>query len=128
MTRFRSGELRHRVTLEKPIESSVGDRGQSVYTWTTVTGSSAVPASIEHLNGRELETARQIMPEADCKIIFRWRPNITSDMRVRHSERVYNIGWIDNTELRNRKLICYATEDRTYQGSAFSLGFSNAYD
>lgn len=126
---MRSGLLRHYITFQRETVSGTGDRGQATTAWAVVSGSSIVNASVETLSGRELEIARQVHPEADTKITCRWRPGIRETDRINFAGRLFNIGWINNIDQRNRYLELYCTEDRhAFAASGFSLGYGQGYD
>lgn len=60
---------RHSVTIKRPA-TTLDSRGQVDTSATPTTVAEDVPASIEHLQGREVEIARQIVPTATHRVKF----------------------------------------------------------
>ena len=100
---MKAGKLRHFVNVQQYTQTGTGTRGEKIGSWATLYA--AVPASIETLQGREAEIARQVVATADTKIGFRYQPNITTKMRIVHGSNSYNIEAINNPEQRNLELI-----------------------
>jgi len=88
---------RHVVTIKRPV-TSVGTRGQLTGTDTTV--ASSVPCSIEPLQGRELEYARQMVADATQRVRFyddsAWA--LTTKDYLEFGSRRLNIGYIKRDE------------------------------
>lgn len=82
-----AGKLDRRVLIEAPTFSN-DSIGASTTTWATL---ATVWARVEHLAGKELYAAKQIIPTADLKITIRYRSDITEKMRVTHDGVVYGI-------------------------------------
>ena len=101
------GKLRHYCTIERKTATSVGDRGEPIYSWVPLYDD--VPASIEALTGREVETARQLMPEATYKVNMRYHDINTQD-RIVHGDMVLQIGHINNVDQRNRWQVLLCSE------------------
>jgi SPP1 family predicted phage head-tail adaptor len=83
---LRSGQLRHRVTIQESTGVNVG--GVPVGTWTDVV---TVWAAVEDLSGRELMSAQQISADVTTKITMRWRAGISPKMRAVLGTRVFDI-------------------------------------
>jgi SPP1 family predicted phage head-tail adaptor len=103
------GELRHKVKIQEKFITSVGNAGNSVFSWRNTCGD--VPACITTLNGREAEQARMLVAQATVKITFRYREGITSKNRIVKGSRVFNIGHLDNIDQRNLWLVATCTEE-----------------
>jgi SPP1 family predicted phage head-tail adaptor len=74
-----AGDLRNRVMLQQPVAG----RGASGSTTTTYTDWFECWAAIEALSARELWGASEVQALANTRIRIRYRPGITSDMRVK---------------------------------------------
>lgn len=101
------GRLRHRITFMHLVkgQNEVGDDVLVERPWKTVW------ASVEPLKGREYFEARKIESEATHKIIIRYLPGITPDMKIDFKGRIFNFeGPPINPEERNKYLEIYATE------------------
>jgi SPP1 family predicted phage head-tail adaptor len=78
---MQAGKLRHRVTIQRPVETKASF-GEVRTTWETVWEN--VPAAIENLRGNKFFAAQQINPNVTTEITIRHRTGVTSDMRVLH--------------------------------------------
>jgi len=78
---MRAGDLRHRVTLQRPVES----REASGEILTVYQDYLTVWAAIEPISGREYFAAQQVQSDATARIRIRYRPGINERLRVRHS-------------------------------------------
>jgi len=108
----RAGSLRHKITVQSKTVTSTGDRGQPVYSWTTL----ATPnASIESATsvGKKAEVARQMVATASHMITMRYLAGIDEKCRVQWNGRTFNIGGIWNHEERNIWLTLICTEQKT---------------
>lgn len=84
---MRSGELRHKVTLQsKAITRDV--TGGEVITWSD---ESAVRASVEPLRGREFFSAQEVQSEINIRFCIRYVAEITTAWRVLWETRPYDI-------------------------------------
>lgn len=81
------GDLRHRITFQKPLKTSDGYKGHTVKWQDVVT----VWASIEPLTGREYFYAHQIKNEVSHRVRIRYRTDITNEMRIKHGEKIFEI-------------------------------------
>lgn len=84
---MRAGSLRHRVKIEERIERT-DDTGDPIPYWRTWR---TVWAAVEPIGGRELLTENQIHALATTRIRMRFLRGINAKMRIRHSERIWNI-------------------------------------
>lgn len=82
-----AGQLRRRVTLQKPVEVQDGF-GQPVVTWQNV---DTVWASAEPLTGRELFAAQAVHAKLTMRFILRYRDDILSTWRVVYAGRAYDL-------------------------------------
>jgi SPP1 family predicted phage head-tail adaptor len=83
---MKAGELRHRVQIQRR-QVAYDARGHEKESFETV---GSVAAKVEELSGRELERARQIVPEASFSVTLRQVDIKTSD-RLLFKDRVLQI-------------------------------------
>ena len=103
---MQAGKLRHRVSLQQPVQAQAADGGVT-NSWLTVI---SVPASIEPLNGRELWNAQQVQPDVTHRVTLRYHPNVSPRWRFLFGYRTFNVLTVLNTDERNRELICMCME------------------
>jgi len=84
-----AGMLRHRISIEALSSGQDNTTGEMVETWSTVTGMSSVPASIEPLSARDFIAARTEQTEITARITFRYRAGIPAVFRIVHRGDVY---------------------------------------
>jgi SPP1 family predicted phage head-tail adaptor len=77
------GQLKHKITLQIPTtqENEVGEEELVYKDYLTVF------ASIEALKGNQYIEAKKVRPELTFKVIIRYRPGITNEMRIKYSKR-----------------------------------------
>lgn len=97
---MRAGDLRRQVLLQRR-EVAQDDYGQRSITWVDV---ATTFAEINPLSGRELELAQAIKAEVSHTITIRYRPNITSALRVVYQGRYFNIHAVMDVDMRHRTL------------------------
>src|SRR5690348_7535038 len=71
---IKTEELRHFATIQNNQPIVTGTRGESVPKWVDVYKNE--PVAIHPLGGRELELARQMVPNASHQIRMRYKPDI----------------------------------------------------
>ena len=79
---MQSGPLRHRVTIQRRVESQ-GATGEVTWTWAD---HATVWAAIEPLMGREYFAAAQVQQENNVRIRMRYREDLHQTMRIRHGD------------------------------------------
>jgi len=84
---MRAGAKRNRVVLQSATETR-DSHGQPIKTWGY---EDTVWAQVRPLGGREREIASQVAQETNVAFVIRWRSDITSDWRVLHDARSYEI-------------------------------------
>lgn len=102
------GDLRHRITFQKPLKTPDDYKGHEVNWQDVVT----VWASIEPLTGREYFYAHQIKNEVSHRVRIRYRRNITEEMRIKHGERILKIESIVDLKERHQFLEILAKEEK----------------
>jgi SPP1 family predicted phage head-tail adaptor len=99
-TPLQAGSLNRLVTFQQR-GTTVDTFGQQSETWTTVL---TARASVEPMSGSELVAAGAQINETMVTIVIRYRPSITSAMRVTYQAAVYNILSVVDDYARHRKL------------------------
>lgn len=100
------GELRHRITLQKP-ETEVSDSGVEETSWKDV---ATVWAKVEHLRGREYYAAAAVQAENTVIFTIRYLTGIDTRHRIRFRDQSYNIITVDNLQYQNRYQVIRAQE------------------
>jgi len=95
---MRAGNLRHRITIEQPVETQDATTGELVTTWLAV---DTVWAEVRPLRGTEEYVAQQIKAGLDTRFRLRYRDDITPMMAIRHGGRRYDLQ--PPTEIGNRE-------------------------
>ena len=108
---MRIGPLRHRVLIEESVvdiadgivpagssSDSDGDgavdvdpQADGARTESWVPAFEYLSAAIEPLSGRDLIAAQAVQSEVTTRVRLRYRPGVTSAMRLRHRETIYDI-------------------------------------
>jgi SPP1 family predicted phage head-tail adaptor len=111
MTELNSGDLRHRLSIEKKT-SEMGMRGQQIDKWEEI---GRMWAAITPIWGQELELARKRQENITVKIVTRKQlaREMDPSYRLRHHDDVYNIGFVQmqGADLRDIYLMCSRTRD-----------------
>lgn len=84
---MKAGRLRNRITIQKQVNHK-DDLGQTVNEWVDVC---AIRAEIRDLSGKEYQNSQAEQSLTDCKILIRYRNDITTDMRVLCNGIYYDI-------------------------------------
>lgn len=100
------GNLRHRVTIEKPVKKT-DPYGDPYDDWSD---HATVWAAIEPLTGREYWGAQQVNSEVTGKIRIRYLPGVDPTMRVKFGTRIFEILAIMNPNERNEETILMVKE------------------
>ena len=83
-----AGILRHRVTLQSPVETRGPDYAEVQRAWTDV---ATVWASIEPLSARELFQNLEVSSELTTRVRIRWMAGVSAKWRVLFGVRVFEI-------------------------------------
>lgn len=105
---MRTGLLRHRVTIQKPISTANDDYGAPIIIWEKVLDTWA---SVEPLSGREYFDAQQVNADVTHKASMRYQFGIDSTMRILLGSRMLLILEVLNTEERSRELTLMCREE-----------------
>jgi SPP1 family predicted phage head-tail adaptor len=100
------GRLRKRLELQSPnkTQNAYGEEVSPFMTYATVWG------SIEPLQGKEMERARQINALISHKVRIRYRSGVSPRFRIKYGERIFDVNAVLNPEERNIELLLYCTE------------------
>jgi SPP1 family predicted phage head-tail adaptor len=85
---MRAGKLRHHVAIQRADYSQDPVSGEVISSWVDV---GKVWAGIEPLSAREFIAAAAGQSEVTARVVIRYRPGITSAMRILHRGKIYNI-------------------------------------
>ena len=104
------GQLKHKITLQVPTtgENEVGEDEPGYNDYLILF------ASIEVLRGNQYIEAKKVRDELTFKVIIRYRPGVTNQMRIKYSKRnepdryfiiedIINVGELN----RMLQIICY---------------------
>lgn len=83
-----AGRLRHRVTLQQPVQTRDDTTGEVIETYADV---DEVWAAIEPLSAREFIQSAALQAQVIARITIRYRGDIQSTWRVADGAKVYKI-------------------------------------
>ncbi len=109
MLKLSAGRLRHRIEIQD-YEVSYDKYGQPIYAWTPW---ATVWASVEPLQGREFLAAMALQSQTTVRIRMRYRPGVTSVMRVLFGGRIYGIESVIEPQSRRHELQLMCTTTTT---------------
>ncbi|MCK2042562.1 phage head closure protein [Chromohalobacter sp. TMW 2.2308] len=103
---MRAGRLRHRVTLQRPVDGAKDQYNQPTESFEQV---ATVWASVEPLRGREFFEAQQVNSEITTRIRCRYRRDLAgvevNEWRIEYRGRTYEIdGPPINSRMEDRQL------------------------
>jgi SPP1 family predicted phage head-tail adaptor len=105
---MRAGELRHRITIRKPILGEPDEQGTRSRRFVDVC---TVWAAIEPLTGREAQNARTFSATATHTVTIRHRDGILPTYQIRFGTRTFSIDAPPiNPGERNESLIFTCSE------------------
>lgn len=81
---FNAGKLRHRVTIQKPVETQDDESGAVDVVWHDV---ATVWAAIEPLSAREFIAAQAEDSRISARVTIRYRQDVTAKMRLFHAAK-----------------------------------------
>lgn len=94
---MRAGDLRHKITIQSPTETSDGMGGMTT-TWSTF---KTVRAAIWPLKGAEYIATMQTTSEISHKVRIRYLEALTPKHRIKWGDRYFDIEAIINPDERN---------------------------
>ena len=105
---MQSYRLRHRITIQSPVNTQDTTTGENIVTWVDFLKDE--PAEVLTGQGREFNQSASQQAETAARINMRWQPDVLTTMRVLWDGNVYNIHSIetDITARRELRLVCTA--------------------
>lgn len=104
---MQAGRLRHRVKVQEKSASRDAYNAE-VVTWTTLYDAWA---AIEPISGREYIEAHMGGAEVTHRVMMRYRPGVTPEMRVVSGERVFAIVSVLDRDERHAELTLMCKEN-----------------
>ena len=101
------GWLRHRVTVESAAATADGAGGETV-TWTALAN---LWARLEPTGATEKTVAGHLAGVVTHTITFRWRDDITGEMRVGYRGRTFRILAVYDPDETRRYLVASTAEE-----------------
>jgi SPP1 family predicted phage head-tail adaptor len=98
---MRGGRLRHKVSIQQPVETQ-NTYGAPEVAWANV--ATGVWVGIEPLRGREFFAAKQVNSEIEARVVMRYRSDVKAKYRILHGADEYYIDSVINIDERNREL------------------------
>jgi SPP1 family predicted phage head-tail adaptor len=87
------GELRHRITIQKPVTQQDPETGELTTNWVSV--ATNIAAAIKPSSVREFVAAQAMQSQVTARIVIRYRAGLTAQMRILHGSKIYNPqGWL----------------------------------
>lgn len=93
-------DMRHKITFLK-YETTKDEEGVVTKKWVPF---KEAWAARQNLHGSEFFAAQQAQSKATVKFITRYIKDITTDMRIKHGNEIFNIIYIDNIKGLNREI------------------------
>lgn len=100
------GELGKRITLLQ-VTTTIDENG---FARDEEMELAIVWAAVSNLHGKEYFAAKAVQAENTIKFTIRYRPGITSNMKIRFQDRLFNITDIDDIKYRKKYLEIKAVE------------------
>ncbi len=85
---MRAGQLRHRITIEKPGQTQDPETGEMIPDWEVV---ATVWAAKRPSSAREFKQSQAGQSEVTGEFQIRYRPGIDATMRIVHKGQIFNI-------------------------------------
>lgn len=102
-------ELRHRITIQEPIEVNDG-RGGQVTTWQDLANVPTVWAKIEPVSAREINFAEKLEDRITHRITIRHRSDLRAEMQIVFGSRIFQVKTIRHLLERSDFTIIDAVE------------------
>lgn len=103
---IRIGELRQRVTIERPERASDGGGG-ATESWLAV---AVVWARLRPMTGEEAAEADALVGRVSHEVVIRYRTDLVPEMRFRRGSRLFDIRAALDLDERKRFLRCLVEE------------------
>ena len=85
---MRAGDLRHRITLQRPEHTQDDITGEMTPSWVEV---AKIWASVEPVSVNQFVSAATNQSKVSARIVIRYRKGIDPTMRILHRDKIYNI-------------------------------------
>lgn len=103
---MRVGKYRNRIKILK-LEKTQDSSGNIIEDWVE---HKKVWAKIFNLQGRQYWEAKQAQSEVTGEIRIRYTDDLTTDMRIKHGEKEYDIESLFDADARRRELVIMVKE------------------
>lgn len=101
-------KLRHRVVVQKWVDSGTDTRGHATGNWVDV---GRIYAQIEPMGPRLAEMARQTVEHATHRVTIRYQEDLNrKGWRLRYRARTFAVGHVENVNEMNHTLVLTASE------------------
>lgn len=94
------GPMRQRISLLAPI-SEIDSLGEDLPDWQPV---ATIWASVQDPRSDELVYADQTIGQRRLRVVIRWRPGVTAQMKVGYDGQEFNIESVRDPDQRRRFL------------------------
>lgn len=85
-----AGQLRHRITLQKP-QAIVSPYGERTVSWVDV---ETVWADFHPLSVREFLAQSGTQSQVSARVVIRYRDDVDATMRIAYRDKVYDIAGV----------------------------------
>lgn len=85
---MRAGDLRHRITLQRPEYTQDPVTGEMTPSWVEV---AKIWGSVEPVSVNQFVSAATNQSKVSARIVIRYRKGIDPTMRILHRDKIYNI-------------------------------------
>lgn len=85
---MKAGQLRHRVTLQRPVKIQKPETGSVTNSWESVAD---LWAGVAPASAREFVAAMAVQSEITTRITIRYREDVTPKHRILFRDKIYNI-------------------------------------
>jgi SPP1 family predicted phage head-tail adaptor len=96
-------DYRHRVTLQRQV-TVTDDEGFTTTEWQDWATVWAAVEPVDTIRRTVYYAAAAVNAERDVRVRIRYRPGITTDMRVVYGQRVFSIQLVVDPEERHREI------------------------
>ncbi|MCK3852096.1 phage head closure protein [Pseudomonas sp. W2Jun17] len=85
---MRAGDLRHRITIQRPVHTQDPVTGEMTPSWVDV---AKLWADVEPVSVNQFVAAATNQSKVSARIVIRYRAGIDSTMRILHRDKIYNV-------------------------------------
>lgn len=103
-----AGRLRHRITIQRRVDSQ-DESGNQTVSWESLHVN--VPAEIVALSAREFVSSQAMQSGVTTRIMVRALEGLDATMRIVHGSKIYNpMAWLPDAESGREYLTAPCTE------------------